>query len=186
MVDIADIVSSLVDDKVQLAIFMNAPPGMQIARTDLIRGLIPRNMHPDAAESFQEAELWVTILTTGQVLTEENHIFSAGPKFQEFQTALREYLDPDNVIMRVMQISRRDYDEIVREFTEIHKESNYHEDIFESWADLPVETKQGILRGIFVQRGILANVLSGMKQREEAVVKFHQETLQWIDTTLTN
>lgn len=107
----------------------------------------------------EDAQSTIQMLKMADILSIEGEEVRPGKLFADFKEFANDFFNLDNTIMRQLKISRQEFDEIAREYKEIATESPEFVDILTAWDQLPPEAKLGIVRGIFVQRGIMANIV---------------------------
>lgn len=193
MPELLDLIKALYDDGAPLGNLLGLPVNFKIPRKQLEVSLFHGNPETKEQSDEMEADAHITVemLLTLKVMKIEPKvenakntnidILSAGENFNEFIKLLREYVDEDAAIIRSLDISRQDFDEIVREYTEIIKgEPEKIDNIMEEWAELPVDAKKGIIRGVLFQRTLMHEILNHLKSRQAAVGKHNQETMKWL------
>jgi len=177
------LVEVLVNDDVPVIKLTQLKPGFKIQRAALEVMLFsetPKSKE-DAEKLTENTGVYIEMLLSGKVLSEKDNIFTAGDNFAEFIKEAVDYLNIDNVIIRILDISKQDFDDIVREYDEIAKSCKTLDDIMSRWQSLSPDNKMSIIRGILLQRSIMASVINTMKRRLIPIMRNEQETLNWLN-----
>jgi hypothetical protein len=200
---VLEAIESMYDDQIPMIRFFGVKPDFKIPRPQLEIMLMPGNpaTPEDSEKMMANSAVYVDMLLAAEILAvvrpektaddshsgpkqEEVTIITAGKDFALFVKEAQEYVDTDAVIIRTLGISRQDFDGIANEYKSIVAGVNNIDEILEAWADLPAETKGGIIRGVLLQRSIMAEVLITMRGRTLPILKHEQETLAWITDLL--
>ncbi len=107
-------------------------------------------------------------------------MLSLGKVFSDFKEFASDFFNLDNTIMRSLKISRQEFDEIKREYMEVTGKSREFVDILTAWSDLPPEAKLGIVRGIFIQRGIMAAIVGNAAKSLRKVSNHCNMSAEWL------
>lgn len=186
MKEIKDLIASMYNDKIPMHKLFSVPKEFKIPKARmavmLFTGQPATKEDSDLME--QHANGYVNLMLAAEVLTEKDDMVSPGKKFTQFIEEARKYLDSDSIIIRVLGISRQDFDACVGEYTQAVRGAESIDDIISQWSDLSHEERLGILRGVFLQRSIMANILSEFRSREQNSVNFGMQTIQMIDNIL--
>ena len=176
----------MVNDDVPVMKLAQLKPEFQIQRAALEVMLFSESpKSPEDSEKLTDnAKVHIEMLLSDKVLSEKDNIFTAGENFAEFIKEAVDYLNIDNMIIRILDISRQDFDDIVREYDEIAKSCKTLDDIMSRWQSLSPDNKMSIIRGILLQRSIMSSVITTMKQRLIPVMKNEQETLNWLNSIM--
>ncbi len=110
-------------------------------------------------ELVEDAQSTLKMLQVSDILDIDGEKVTPGKLFSDFKKIAGEYFDLDRVIIRSLKISHQEFDEIKREYVEVTSKSREFSDILVAWSELPPETKFGIVRGIFIQRGVMASIV---------------------------
>jgi hypothetical protein len=186
-------IASMYDDQIPMVRFFGVKPDFKIPRTQLEIMFMPGN--PATPEVYVDMLLAAEILAIarpektaevheGPRLEEPVTMIKAGKDFDLFLKEAKEYVDTDAVIIRTLGISRQDFDMVANEYKSIVSGVANIDEILEAWADLSNDTKTGIIRGVLLQRSIMAEVLITMRGRTLPILRHEQETLAWITDLL--
>ena len=193
------VIESLYDEGLPLVRFFQMPVNFQIPRTQLELMLFPANpATPEDSKRMQEnSALFIDMMLASEILAvarpekdavetsdEPVKIIIAGKNFKKFVDEAKEYVDTDSIIRRTLDISRQDFDQIANEYRVIVAEVNNIDEILNSWSELDQDVKLGIIRGVLLQRSLMAETLIQMRARTLPVVRYQQETLAWIGNLL--
>jgi len=185
--------------------FTTFPEGFKVVKHNLLVALFPEQAKTkdDSDRMMENSQVYYEMLLAAQVLavdktpiptvSDENAkqppvepvvILMAGDNFKKFVEEMKKYLDQDALILRSLGLSRQDFDEIVNEYRGIVESSNILDDILTVWSDLPLDAKKSIIRGIMLQRSIMADVLNRLKDRELQLMQYETDTIGIINQTL--
>jgi hypothetical protein len=196
-------IASMYDDQIPMVRFFGVKPDFKIPRTQLEIMFMPGNpaTPEDSEKMMANSAVYVDMLLAAEILaiarpekTAEVHegprleepvtMIKAGKDFDLFLKEAKEYVDTDAVIIRTLGISRQDFDMVANEYKSIVSGVANIDEILEAWADLSNDTKTGIIRGVLLQRSIMAEVLITMRGRTLPILRYEQETLAWITDLL--
>jgi hypothetical protein len=196
-------IASMYDDQIPMVRFFGVKPDFKIPRTQLEIMFMPGNpaTPEDSEKMMANSAVYVDMLLAAEILaiarpekTAEVHegprleepvtMIKAGKDFDLFLKEAKEYVDTDAVIIRTLGISRQDFDMVANEYKSIVSGVANIDEILEAWADLSNDTKTGIIRGVLLQRSIMAEVLITMRGRTLPILRHEQETLAWITDLL--
>jgi len=201
---VLDVIASMYEDQIPMVRFFGVKPDFKIPRTQLEIMLMPGNpATPEDSEKmmanssgYVDMMLAADILTivrpekdvgeshTGPRLEEPATIIKAGKEFDLFMKEAKDYVDTDAIIIRTLGISRQDFDMVANEYKAIVSGVANIDEILEAWADMTADVKTGIIRGVLLQRSIMAEVLITMRGRTLPILRHEQETLAWITELL--
>lgn len=187
--EIKKLIEQMYDDRVPLPKFVNMPKDFELPRsTMVVRLFMGEPATPEDAEKMKaHVDSYIDMMILAEVLHEikipdsEDSIIGPGKKYQVFVDDVIKYCDADSIIIRTLGISRQDYDQITKEYIALMTKVNDLDSILVAWTDLSVDAKLGILRGVFLQRTIMADILKGAKNRLNVTQQYNSETLRWID-----
>ncbi len=197
---ILEVIEALYNDQIPMMRFLGIRPDFEIPRPQLEVMLMPGNpaTPEDSEKMMANAAVYVDMLIMADILAiarpEKDAVIAqsgpsatppittiiAGKEYDLFIKETKDYTDPDSIIIRVLGISRQDFDAVANEYRSIISDVNNIDEIFEAWADMNPDTKAGIIRGVLLQRSIMAEVILTMRSRTLPIIKHEQETLAWI------
>jgi|GEM_PF-2588772 hypothetical protein len=197
---VLDVIASMYDDQIPMTRFLGIKPDFKVPRQNIEVMLMPGNPATpgDSEKMLENSTVYVDMLIMAGVLAiarpekvtgedgqtgpDQNTptMIIAGEDYNTFIEETKEYIDTDNVIMRTLGLSRQDFDAIANEYKKIVSEINNIDDILERWSDLSPAVKMGIMRGVLLQRSIMAQTLINMRARTLPIIKHEQDTLAWI------
>lgn len=183
---IKDLIASMYADKVPMHKLFSVPKEFKIPKARMTVMLFTGQpaTKEDSARMESDALDYVDMMLTTEVLTETDGMISPGKEFANFIDEAKKYLDSDNIIIRVLGISRQDFDACVKEYTQAVQNADNIDEIIGEWACLSNEEKISILRGVFLQRSIMANILMDFRNREQTSVNFGMQTIQMVNSIL--
>jgi len=192
---VMQVIEELYDGQLPLVRFFGIPANFKIPRTQLELMLFPANpaTPEDSQRMTENSALFIDMMLAAEILAiarpEKDAeptapIVMAGKNFKEFVDEAKIYVDTDSIILRTLDISRQDFDIISNEYRAIVAEVNNIDEILESWSELDQDVKCGIIRGVLLQRSLMAETLIQMRARTLPVVRYQQETLAWIGNLL--
>lgn len=195
---IKEAIEVLYDEHVPIVKFFGLPANFKIPRPQLAVMLFSANptTPEDSKRMTENSEVFIEMLVLAEVLaiarpdketpTEAGsvQILTAGTKFDQFIEEVKKYIDTDAIIMRSLGVSRQDFDAIANEYKKIIADVNDIDSVLVNWADLDPDAKEGIIRGILLQRSILAEVVQNMRNRLAPVIKHQNETMVWLNGML--
>jgi len=199
---IQDVIASMYDDQIPMMRFTGLNPNFKVPRQNIAVMLMPGNPSTpeDSEKMLANSMVYVDMLLMADVLTivrpkkvtqsdpemdaDAPTMIMAGPEYQTFLHECKEYLDTDNIIMRTLDISQQNFDIIANEYKKLVGEIANIDDILEEWSNLPLNTKMGIMRGVLLQRSIMAQTLINIRARTLPIIRYEQETLAWIGDLL--
>jgi len=176
------LIIALADDEVPIANLLRLNEKSASNVSAMISMLIKRTASTldDQKELVEDAESTLKMLQMAGILDVDGEKVTPGKMFPEFKEFASEYFDLDNVIIRTLGISRQEFDEIKREYTEVTSKTKDFSDILTTWSELPPETKLGIVRGIFIQRGVMANILNNTVKGVNDISKHCSIISSWL------
>lgn len=183
MSSISELVELLDGMRIPIAKLLNLELDFSTELNNMIALLIRGSSeNKDEQEKFIDEVTSVIdmLILEGVFATNTKGALIAGKKFQEFQGYLMEYFDMDNTIMRILGISQQDFDNLKREYTAITTGTQEFVGILDAWSDLKPDVKLGIMRGIFIQRGIMANVAKEAAEGFKTINKYSKNMERWL------
>lgn len=196
-------IAAMYVDQIPMMRFFEMPANFKIPMAQLRIMLMPGNpaTPEDSDKMMENSTTYIDMLMAigvlaivrpekapeahpGAALAEPVTLVMPGKEYDMFVKEAKDYVDTDAIIIRTLGVSRQDFDVIANEYKEIVEKITCIDDILVAWKDLSLETKCGIIRGILVQRSIMAQVLISMKARTVPLLKHEQETIKWIDGLL--
>lgn len=186
---IKEIIGNMYEDKIPMHKLFTVPKEFKIPKTRMAVMLFAGQPETKEDSDLMEKQAmgYVNLMLAVDVLhmiDEEKGLVGPGREFVTFIEEAKKYLDSDNIIIRVLGISRQDFDACVKEYTEAVSGAENIDEIIDQWADLSNDEKLCILRGVFLQRSIMANILIDFKNREQNSVNFGMQTIQMINNIL--
>lgn len=195
-------IESMYDDQIPMVRFFGMKPDFKLPRSRLQVMLMPGNpaTPEDSEKMLENADVYIDMMITAGILaiarpakftgkshpgpqadaTDQVPIIIAGEEFETFVAEAKDYVDTDSIIIRALGISRQDFDMVANEYEKLASNSANIDDILEAWVVMSMETKLGIMRGVLLQRSIMAQVLLTMRARTIPILQHEQETLSWI------
>jgi len=187
--DIKTLIANMYDDRVPLnkllGIGKDFKAPIKRLAVLLFRGNPATKEDSDKMEA--EATAYVELMITAKILEvidKEKGIVTGGEEFETFIKETTNYLDSDSIIIRTLGISRQEFDKLVNEYVSVTKEATDIDSILVKWSELPHDAKLGIVRGIFLQRSIMGQILIELKERSKATIVYNSQTIKNIDTIL--
>jgi hypothetical protein len=192
-------IESLYQDSIPLMKFLQFKPGFKIPMPQLAIMLMAGQpaTPDDSSKMLQNSQQYIEMLIAAEVLSvarpdkgavetsdEPVKIIIAGEKFETFQKEIRDYCDTDAILIRTLGISRQAFDEISNEYRAIVAGSDNIDSILAAWEELEPDVKAGIVRGVLLQRSIMAEILLTFRARTLPIIKHSQETMAWITDLL--
>jgi len=192
---VLDVIASMYEDQIPMVRFFGVKPDFKIPRTQLEIMLMPGNpATPDDSEKMMaNSAVYVEMMLAADILAivrpekdveEPVTMIIAGKDFDLFLKEAKAYVDTDAVIIRTLGISRQDFDMVANEYKSIVSGVANIDEILEAWTDLSNDTKAGIIRGVLLQRSIMAQTLINIRARTLPIIRYEQETLAWIGDLL--
>jgi hypothetical protein len=86
----------------------------------------------------------------------------------------------DQTILRILGISQQDFDNLKREYTVITTDTHEFAGILTEWSNLDPEVKLGIVRGVFLQRGIMATVVGEAINGFDVIENYGIQMKEWL------
>lgn len=187
--NIKTLIANMYDDRVPINKLTGLGKGFQAPINRLAVLLFRGNpaTKEDSDKMESEATEYVNLMIAAdvlQVVDKEKGIVTTGKKFDTFIEEVTAYLDSDNIIIRILGISRQEFDGIVNEYTKAMKSADDIDSILSSWSELPNDVKLGIIRGVFLQRSIMGGILVDLKKRSQATITYSAQTIGIIDGIL--
>jgi len=187
--NIKTLIANMYDDRVPINKLTGLGKGFQAPINRLAVLLFRGNpaTKEDSDKMESEATEYVNLMIAAdvlQVVDKEKGIVTTGKKFDTFIEEVTAYLDSDNIIIRILGISRQEFDGIVNEYTKAMKGADDIDSILSSWSELPNDVKLGIIRGVFLQRSIMGGILVDLKKRSQATITYSAQTIGIIDGIL--
>lgn len=190
--EIKQLISQMYNDRLPLPKFVNMPKDFKLPRSTVtVRLFMGEPATPEDSIKMETCvKGYIDMMVLAEVLSEtkvpdsEDTILGPGRMYKAFVDEVIKYCDADSIIIRTLKISRQEYDQLVKEYVDIMGKVNDLDSILESWQELPMDTKMGILRGVFMQRTIMADILKNAKNRLMATQNYNNSTMQWIDALL--
>lgn len=187
--NIKALIANLYDDRVPIHKLMTLQPNFSAPKAKLAVLLFTGSpATPEESDSMEKkANDYVDLMLMADIFAvsnKEKQILVAGKFFKEFVEEAKSYLDSDNIIIRILGISRQDFDKLVNEYKEVSTGAKDIDSILSKWSDLSHESKLGILRGIFLQRSIMGGILMDIKLRNKNTVAYTDQTNKFIDTVM--
>lgn len=187
--NIKTLIANMYDDRVPINKLLGLGKGFKTPKQRLAVLLFRGNpaTKEDSDKMEAEAIAYVDLMITAEILEvidKDKGIVTSGKEFDIFIKEVTDYLDSDNIIIRMLGISRQDFDKIVGEYLKLMKSATDLDSILASWADLSQETKLGIIRGVFLQRSIMGGILVDLKNRATNTINYNAQTIKTIDAIL--
>jgi len=180
--DFEKLIVALVDDGVPIANLLR----LNEQSTSTVSAIISMLMKgtattPEEQQTMvEDAQSTLEMLRMAGILAVDGEKVTPGKVFSDFKEFASDFFNLDNTIMRSLKISRQEFDEIKREYMEVTGKSREFVDILTAWSDLPPEAKLGIVRGIFVQRGIMAAIVGNAVKSLRNVSNHCNMSAEWL------
>lgn len=180
-------ISELVEmlDKLQIPVakLLNLNPAFTTTVKSMV-AMLMRNSSQDKDEQddlIDEATTAIDMLIAeGVFATNVSGDLIAGKSFLEFKEYLSKYFDMDQTILRILGISQQDFDNLKREYTAITADTHEFAGILTEWSNLDPEVKLGIVRGVFLQRGIMATVVGEAINGFDIIENYGIQMKEWL------
>jgi len=180
--DFESLVTALVDDGIPIANLLRLQDGFTSTVNALISMLVKGTAQNQEEQQslVEDAQATLKMLQMADILAIDGEKVTPGKVFSDFKEFASDFFNLDNTIMRSLKISRQEFDEIKREYMEVTGKSREFVDILTAWSDLPPEAKLGIVRGIFVQRGIMAAIVGNAVKSLRNVSNHCNMSAEWL------
>jgi hypothetical protein len=180
--DFEKLIIALVDDGVPVANLLRLDE-MSVSTTNAIISMLMKgtsNIPEEQAQLVEDAQSTLEILRMADILNIDGPQVTPGKVFPEFKEFAADFFNMDNTIIRCLGISRQEFDEIKREYVSIITETREFGGILKSWQELSPEVRFGIVRGIFIQRGIMANIVGNATKSIDSIAKYCRTSSEWL------
>jgi hypothetical protein len=159
--DFESLVTALVDDGIPIANLLRLQDGFTSTVNALISMLVKGTAQNQEEQQslVEDAQATLKMLQMADILAIDGEVVTPGKIFSDFREFASDFFSLDNTVIRSLKMSRQEFDEIKREYMEVTSQSREFANILTAWSELPPESKCGIIRGIFIQRGIMASIL---------------------------
>jgi hypothetical protein len=183
MSSISELVEMLDKMSIPVAKLLNLNPAFTATVKSMV-AMLMRNSSQDKDEQdglIDEATIAIDMLIAeGVFATNVSGDLIAGEKFLEFKECLSRYFDMDQTILRILGISQQDFDNLKREYTVITTDTHEFAGILTEWSNLDPEVKLGIVRGVFLQRGIMATVVGEAINGFDVIENYGIQMKEWL------
>jgi len=185
--DFESLVTALVDDGIPIANLLRLQDGFTSTVNALISMLVKGTAQNQEEQQslVEDAQATLKMLQMADILAIDGEKVTPGKLFPDFKEFASDFFDLDNTIIRSLKISRQEFDLIKREYIETTSKSREFTNIMEEWSELPPVMKFGIVRGIFIQRGIMASILKGATDDFRRMSKHCSNTAEWLSQWTT-
>lgn len=180
--DFESLIIAMVDDGVPVANLLRLDEQSTSTVSAIISMLMTGTAQTQEEQQHlvEDAQANLEILRMADILSVDGEKVTPGKVFPDFKEFASDFFNLDNTIMRSLKISRQEFDEIKREYMEATGRSREFVDIMVAWSDLPPEVKLGIVRGIFVQRGIMAAIVGNATRSLKRVSDHCNASAEWL------
>jgi len=180
--DFEKLIIGLVDDEVPVVNLLRLQDGFRSTVGALLSMLVrgTSSVPEEHKQLVEDAQATLKMLQMADILAIDGEVVTPGKIFSDFREFASDFFNLDNTIMRSLKISRQEFDEIKREYMEVTGKSRQFVDILTAWSDLPPEAKLGIVRGIFVQRGIMAAIVGNAVKSLRNVSNHCNMSAEWL------
>ena len=183
MSSISELVEMLDKLQIPIAKLLNIKPAFTATVKSMV-AMLMRNSSQDKDEQddlIDEATTAIDMLIAeGVFATNVSGDLIAGKKFLEFKEYLSKYFDMDQTILSILGISQQDFDNLKREYTAITADTHEFAGILTEWSNLDPEVKLGIVRGVFLQRGIMATVVGEAINGFDVIENYGIQMKEWL------
>jgi len=159
--DFEKLIIGLVDDEVPVVNLLRLQDGFRSTVGALLSMLVrgTSSVPEEHKQLVEDAQATLKMLQMADILAIDGEVVTPGKIFSDFREFASDFFSLDNTVIRLQKMSRQEFDEIKREYMEVTSQSREFANILTAWSELPPESKCGIIRGIFIQRGIMASIL---------------------------
>ena len=180
--DFESLIIAMVDDGVPVANLLRINEQSTSTVSAIISMLMTgTSQTPEEQQQLvEDARANLEILRMADILAVDGEKVTPGKVFPDFKKFASDFFNLDNTIMRSLKISRQEFDEIKREYMEVTGKSREFVDIMATWSDLTPEAKLGIVRGIFIQRGIMAVIVGNAVKSLRNVSNHCNMSAEWL------